>query len=231
MIALMAKILIVEDDASMVRTLQKFFAVDFEVLSATDGEAGLELALREHPDVIILDITLPGMDGLTLCKSLRRRGCDSPVLFLTGRDTELSKLTGFGVGADDYVTKPASLLEVEARVKAIMRRARAASAEVQDEIFEWDDISVNFTTHVARVRGTEVRLSAKEMELLRVLTQHRGRVVTREDLLERVWNYADDVPSRTLDTHVRNLRRKLADPSGVCPFIQTIHCIGYRFVG
>jgi len=236
----MQTILIVEDDASMLRTLEKFFERRFRVVAAEDGRTGLAQALTERPHVIVLDISLPDVDGITVCKEIRRAGCSAPVLFLSAHDAEMTKLVGFDVGGDDYVTKPASLLELEARIDAILRRARPMEveqgpldepSEPSSDLFSWGGVEMDFTNHRAKVDGKEVRLSVKETELLHVLVRSRDQVVSRRDLLAKVWNYADDVPSRTLDTHIRSLRRKLASRQSPGPFIETVHGVGYRFSG
>jgi two-component system alkaline phosphatase synthesis response regulator PhoP len=227
----MAKLLIVEDDGPAARTLEKYFAPVYEVITARNGDDGLAYALDQHPDVVILDITLPGLDGLTICKHLREGGFTAPILFLTAKDTEVDLLAGFGVGADDYITKPVSLLVLEARIRAAMRRARASEpAQAADDVFEWDGIIANFTTREVSARGEMVSLSAKELELLKFFVHNRGKVLSREVLLENVWGYKSEVSSRTVDTHVLNLRRKIQDRSGGCRYIQTVHAVGYRFV-
>ncbi len=171
---------------------------------------------------------LPGMHGYDVCRNLREDGYHGPVLFLTAKGEEVDKLTGFDVGGDDYVTKPFSLLELHARVRALLRRAE--KEEPEEDAYAWADISVNFTTYDLQVNGSATRLSAKEMELLRFLVKHRGQVLSREVLLDKVWNYDADVSTRTVDTHILNLRRKLEDkpPNR---FIQTVHGVGYKFVG
>jgi DNA-binding response OmpR family regulator len=159
------------------------------------------------------------------------------VLFLSAHDAEMTKLVSFDVGGDDYVTKPASLLELEARVEAILRRAiprqgqQDLVAEPEAALFSWGGVEMDFANHRATVDGTQVRLSAKETELLHVLVKSHGQVVSRRELLAKVWNYAEDVPSRTLDTHIRSLRRKLASRRFPRPFIETVHGVGYRFTG
>jgi two-component system alkaline phosphatase synthesis response regulator PhoP len=227
----MSKLLIVEDEASILDSLRDFFSLHHEVITAADGNEGLRKGLNENPDLVILDIMLPGMHGLDVCKRLRDRGFTAPVLFLTAKGQELDKLTGFDVGADDYITKPFSLLELQARVRAALRRATTAREEIPEETYGWDGITADFATYEVSVRGEIVKLSAKEMELLRFMLRHRGKVLSREILLEKVWHYDADVSTRTVDTHILNLRRKLPDPDGGCRYIQTVHGVGYKFVG
>lgn len=224
------RILIVEDEDRLLRSLIDFFTLQgYRVVGASNGEAGLELGMAKRPDLIILDIMLPGMHGFDVCKNLRDRGYRGPVLFLTAKGEEVDKLTGFDIGGDDYVTKPFSLLELHARVKSLLRRSEGMGDE--EEVYEFDGILVNFTTYEVDVRGNPVRLSAKEMELLRFLIRNRGKVLSRDVLLEQVWHYDSDVSTRTVDTHILNLRRKLGDPSRRTRYIETIHGVGYKFVG
>jgi two-component system alkaline phosphatase synthesis response regulator PhoP len=223
------KLLIVEDERQIRESLKDFFHLQgYDVLAAGTGDEGLSLGLAEKPDLILLDIMLPGMHGYDVCRNLREDGYFGPVLFLTAKGEEVDKLTGFDVGGDDYVTKPFSLLELHARVRALLRRAEKEDPE-EDE-YSWAEVSVNFTTYDLIVEGTATKLSAKEMELLRFLIKHRGQVLSREILLDKVWNYDADVSTRTVDTHILNLRRKLNDrpPNR---FIQTVHGVGYKFVG
>jgi len=223
------KILIVEDEAQIRESLQDYFNMQgYNILAAATGDEGLQLGLAENPDLIVLDIMLPGMHGYDVCRQLRAGGYSNPVLFLTAKGEEVDKLTGFDVGGDDYVTKPFSLLELLARVKALLRRAE--KDEREEESYSFDGISVNFTTYDLQVQGKPTKLSAKEMELLRFLVKHRGSVLSRETLLDKVWNYDSDVSTRTVDTHILNLRRKLAD-SPPNRYIQTVHGVGYKFVG
>ena len=223
------KLLIVEDERQIRESLKDFFHLQgYDVLAAGTGDEGLAMGLAEKPDLILLDIMLPGMHGYDVCRNLREDGYFGPVLFLTAKGEEVDKLTGFDVGGDDYVTKPFSLLELHARVRALLRRAE--KEEPAEDAYAWAEISVNFTTYDLQVEGNAVKLSAKEMELLRFLVNHRGQVLSREVLLDKVWNYDADVSTRTVDTHILNLRRKLNDrpPNR---FIQTVHGVGYKFVG
>ncbi len=224
------RILIVEDEERLRRSLTDFFTLEgYRVTGAGDGEAGLAAGLDKRPDLILLDIMLPGMHGFDVCKARRDGGFRGPILFLTAKGEEVDKLTGFDIGGDDYVTKPFSLLELHARVKALLRRAEGVADE--DEVHEFDGIVVNFTTYEVDVRGDPVRLSAKEMELLRFLIRNRGKVLSRDLLLEEVWHYDSDLSTRTVDTHILNLRRKLGDPTDRTRYIETIHGVGYKFVG
>jgi len=224
------KILIVEDEKPILNSLTDFFTLQgYKVVGASDGETGRDKGLELNPDLVILDIMLPGIHGFEVCKQLRDGGFTGPILFLTAKGEEVDKLTGFDLGADDYVTKPFSLLELHARVKVLVKRTETTAAE-EEEVYDFDGIRVNFTTYEVDVRGDAVRLSAKEMELLRFLIRNRGRVLSRDVLLEQVWNYDSDVSTRTVDTHILNLRRKLGDGTRT-RYIETIHGVGYKFVG
>jgi two-component system, OmpR family, alkaline phosphatase synthesis response regulator PhoP len=228
----LSRILVVEDEQLTRRNLARFLTGrGFSVTAVATGEEALQEVKSGAPDLIVLDITLPGKDGLTVCREIREQGLTTPVLFLTAKDQEIDKLTGFGVGADDYLTKPASLLELEARIRVALRRTSADELTGPVESYEWEGVRADFTTHEVVVRGDLVELSAKELELLRFLIQNRGKVVSRQQLLKHVWGYAVGTTSRTIDTHVLNLRRKLADAEGECSFIQTVRGAGYRFTG
>ena len=223
------RILIVEDEKQIRESLQDFFNLQgYDVDGAATGDEGLKKGISDYPDLIVLDIMLPGMHGYDVCRRLRTEGYKNPVLFLTAKGEEVDKLTGFDVGGDDYVTKPFSLLELHARVRALLRRAEKDVPE--EETYAFDNISVNFTTYDLQVDGKAVKLSAKEMELLRFIVKHRGQVLSREVLLEKVWNYDSEVSTRTVDTHILNLRRKLND-TPPNRYIQTVHGVGYKFVG
>ena len=226
----MHKILIVEDEKLTRMSTAAFLGMHYEVMTAADGEEGLEIATRHKPDLVVLDITLPGIDGLEVCKRLRAVGYRAPILFLTARDQEVDKLTGFGVGGDDYIVKPVSLAELQARVHAALRRALGQLSDYTD-VHRWDDVEVNLSTLQVWVAGDKVTLSAKEMELLRYFLSHRGAVVTREELLTEVWHYDKGVSSRTIDTHVLNLRKKLRDGHDGRRYLHTVRGIGYRFDG
>ena len=221
------KILIVEDEDTIRESLREFFDLrGFDVRAASTGLEGLAMGRREHPDLLLLDIMLPGMHGYDVCRALREGGYGGPVVFVTAKGEEIDKLTGFDVGADDYVTKPFSLLELHARVKALLRRAEKDSPTA--ESFRFGDVEVNFTTYDTTVAGKPVRLSAREMDLLRYLITHAGQVLSRDELLENVWNRESDSSTRTVDTHILNLRRKLADKPPRRR-IQTVHGVGYKF--
>ncbi|MBI3666655.1 MAG: response regulator transcription factor [Acidobacteria bacterium] len=222
------KILIVEDEPAMVRLLRDNLVYEgYEVLVATDGEVALTTAFEQSPDLILLDIMLPKLDGLTICKRLRERHLATPILMLTARNLEQDKVTGLKIGADDYLTKPFSLAELLARTEAILRRAGTPRLET----FQFGDITVNFTSFEAIKNGRALDLSPREFEILRYLVEHRGQVVSRSEMLDRIWGYTGQALTRTVDSHIANLRQKIEDLPSQPLYIQTVHRIGYKFTG
>ena len=232
----MPRILLVEDEEEVLNTVTAFFRREgFDVFGARGGTEALQLATRHPPDVAILDVMLQegpepdGMDGFEICNALRQRRYRGPVIFLTARTSEADKLMGFELGADDYMTKPCPLLELNARVHALLRRAGGARA-----VYRFNDVEVDLDNYVIR-RGAgedlvEERLSNREQELLRYLIEHRGKVLPRETLLTSIWEYNPNVTTRTVDTHILNVRKKLGDNAQSPRFIETLHGVGYRFI-
>jgi len=223
-------ILLVEDEAAMREGLAHNIEFEgYEVRSAADGPSGYEAASTGDVDLAILDVMLPGMDGFELARRLRQTGFDGPVLFLTARGTEEDKLEGFRSGGDDYVTKPFSVLELLARVKALLRRSSESGSGRLDR-YAFRDIDVDFVAMEVRKSGQAIDFSLKEMEMLRLLIERKGEAVSRTDLLKLVWGYDEkSMPTtRTIDTHVARLRSKLGGPDG-CDFIKTVHKVGYKF--
>jgi DNA-binding response OmpR family regulator len=220
------KILLVDDEPNLRETLAfNLRAAGYQVITAATGPAALEQARAEQPDLVILDLMLPELDGLTVCRSLREFS-DAPVLMLTARTGELDKIVGLESGADDYMTKPFSLGELQARLRALLRRA--GSREVSAELAS-DDLTLNLASRRAFLEGKELTLSPKEFSLLAELMRHRGAVLSRDLLLTRVWGYDFYGDSRTVDVHVRWLREKIeADPAHP-ERIVTVRGIGYRF--
>ena len=227
----MAKILIVEDEVTLRETLRyNFERAGYRVVTAADGQQALVLAAGERPDAIILDVMLPKLDGFDVCRALRR---DStvPILMLTARDEEIDKIVGLELGADDYLTKPFSVRELLARVKAMLRRVEMlqTSAPLAARVLRADDLRVNLDEHRA-LRGDQVlRLRPKEFDLLVFLMQQPGRAFTREQLLAEVWGYDFAGDSRTVDVHVRWLREKIEVDPGRPVLIETVRGVGYRF--
>jgi two-component system, OmpR family, response regulator RegX3 len=221
------RILIIEDEAAIAEGIAYNLRREgYEVVRAADGETGLAEARRMRPDLVLLDLMLPGLSGLEVCQALRRES-SMPVIMLTARDTETDKVVGLTVGADDYVTKPFSMAELLARVKAVLRRA-TSSPEAEDRV-EAGDVVLDVARHEVLVRGTSVELSPKEFDLLRVLMTNRGRVLTRERLLSRIWGEERYVDERTVDVHIRWLRRKIEQDASEPRLIQTVRGTGYRF--
>jgi len=223
-----ATILIVEDERLVRESMAAFLGMHYRILAVGTAAEALEAASSRRPDLVILDIGLPDGDGLEVCRTLRSRGFEAPILFLTSRDQEVDELLGFSVGGDDYMVKPISLPLLQARIHAATRRGRRGAQET-GQIVSWGSVKVDFSTRRAEVAGDEVILSAKEAELLQYLVQHRGAVVTREALLANVWRYDADVSSRTVDTHVLNLRKKLHDGEDGLPVLKTVRGVGYTF--
>jgi DNA-binding response OmpR family regulator len=225
----MAKILIVEDEPDMVLGLKDNFEFEgYEVLTAADGATGLERARSLKPDLLILDIMLPKLSGLEVCKTLRGEGFDSPIIMLTARGQEIDKVVGLELGADDYVTKPFSIRELLARVRAILRRSDGTKKRLAR--YRFSDVDLDFETYRARKGEEPLDLSPREFELLRYLIERKGETVTRDKLLEDVWGYESYPSTRTVDTHIAKLRAKIGDSGSEPRFILTIHGVGYKFV-
>ncbi len=230
----MARILFVEDEQAVLDTLIKFFTKEgHEVWGARTGTDALELADRYKPDIAILDVMLQegpagvdAMDGYEICKALRETGFDRPVIFLTARTTEQDKLVGFELGADDYMTKPFSLLELKARVEARLRRAGGARS-----IFRFGTTTVDLDQYAVVHPDKTEKLSNRERDLLHFFLSNRGRILSREELLKKVWGYKSGIATRTVDTHVLTVRKKLRDNAQTPIFIETLHGVGYQFIG
>jgi two-component system alkaline phosphatase synthesis response regulator PhoP len=226
------KILLVEDEAGLVLTLtDRFRREGYAIEHAGDGRTGLERASGEAFDLVILDVMLPEMDGFEVCRQLRHRGVDVPVIMLTARGHVADKVSGLKLGADDYVTKPFEMVELLARVEARLRRAVETAAGAGLASFRFGDVAVDFRSAEVTRNGSPVDLSAREYRLLQYLVEHRGATVSREKLLKEVWGY-DSMPlTRTVDVHVAWLRQKLEPNARRPTYIQTVHGLGYKFVG
>jgi DNA-binding response OmpR family regulator len=222
------KILLVDDEPTLLETLAfNLQAAGYQVVTAGDGAAALEQARAEAPDLVVLDLMLPELDGLTVCRSLRQHS-DVPILILTARTGELDKIVGLESGADDYLTKPFSLGELQARIRALLRRA--GSAQARDEL-RANDLWLNLVSRRAFLDGKELVLSPKEFSLLAELMRHQGAVLSRDLLLTRVWGYDFYGDTRTVDVHVRWLREKIEQDASRPVRIMTVRGIGYRFEG
>jgi len=224
----MTQILIVEDNADLAFGLSTSLEVEgYEVAVANDGPAGLAAARERNPDVIILDLMLPGLDGYRVLRTLREEGREMPVLILTARGEEADKVLGFRLGADDYVTKPVGVLELLARVNALLRRVRAPEKkETANERF--GNVEIIPSSRTVLRNGTQVALTPKEFDLLLALVRRRGAVASRFELLKEVWGHRTAVMTRTVDIHIRELRRKLEDNPAEPRHILTVWKAGYR---
>ncbi len=223
------KILLVEDEKGLIITLtDRLQSEGFDVKSASDGETGFALALSESFDLIILDVMLPKKNGYDICRDLRRKSVDTPILMLTAKGETIDKVLGLKLGADDYLTKPFEVIELLARVEALLRRSPNTN-QTSPDAFRFGDVSIDFSRAETRKNGASVELSAMEFKLLQFLIEHRGKVHSRNDLLDEVWGY-DAMPStRTVDVHIAWLRQKLETNPKHPQFIQTVHGLGYKF--
>lgn len=224
----MNRILIVEDDPAMSVALRDGFEFEqYNVEMANDGEDGLRLANRGDHDLIVLDVMLPKKSGLDVCKELRQNGSRTPVIMLTARGQEIDKIVGLKLGADDYVTKPFSFMELLARVEAVLRRVQRTTAG--DE-FEFGDIRLDFRTYQASKSGGSIELTPREFRILRYFIDHAEQVVSREALLNHVWGYDSSAFTRTVDTHMARLRQKVESTPSEPRHLLTVHRVGYKFV-
>ena len=224
----MSSILLIEDNRDYAATLSANLEREgYDVSVAPTGVEGLAMAKRSHPDLIILDLMLPAMSGFTVLQRLRDEGRDAPVLIMTALGTEEEKLRGFGLGADDYVVKPCGLLEILARVRALLKRSTGGPGVVRSEV-QVGDLTIDFGARVVRRDRDEIALRPKEFDLLAALVRHRGRVVSRADLLREVWGYAAGTESRTVETHLAALRERLGDDPQAPRYIVTVRRAGYR---
>ncbi|HEX5759056.1 MAG TPA: response regulator transcription factor [Thermoanaerobaculia bacterium] len=226
----MPSVLIVEDDEAMSVALRDGFEYEgYSVTLAKDGEAGLELATAGTPDLVVLDVMLPRMTGLDVCKQLRAGGSGVPIIMLTARGQEIDKVIGLKLGADDYVTKPFGFMELMARAEAVLRRASGQATALDG--YRFGELAVDFRRHEATKCGAPLELSPREFQLLAFFIQHRGEVVTRETLLDAVWDYNSIPFTRTVDMHIAKLRKKVEDEPGDPKWIVTVHRLGYKFTG
>jgi two-component system alkaline phosphatase synthesis response regulator PhoP len=228
----MKHVLIVEDEEGLLEGLEHNFRYEgYDVTTARTGPEGLKIALKQKPDLVVLDIMLPEKDGFTVLKELRQRHREMPVLVITARNFEADVLKGFDMGADDYLTKPFGVKELLARAKRLIQRGPSAAGGPGTTVYAFGDVEVRFEPREVLKTGKQVALSFKEFELLKYMIEHRGRTVSREELLEEIWGVDEElgVTTRTVDTHVSNLRSKLG--AGFAqPFIVAVHKVGYKFV-
>lgn len=226
------RILLVEDEPGLVLTLtDRLSGEGYRVDHVPDGASGLDRATQETYDLVLLDVMLPGMNGFDVCRNLRQRNVRTPILMLTARGQTIDKVVGLKLGADDYLTKPFEMPELLARLEALLRRAGTGQGEAAADVYRFGDVRVNFRRAEVERAGKAVELSAKEFHLLRYFVDHRGAVLSRDHLLENVWNYEDLPATRTVDVHVAWLRQKLEPHPRRPRYILTVHGLGYKFVG
>ena len=226
----MPRILIIEDEPDLALGLRNNLEYEgCEVITAHDGEEGARLACQERPDLILLDIMLPRLSGLDVCRQLRVKGMNTPIIMLTARGQEIDKVVGLELGADDYVTKPFSIRELVARVKAVLRRAQVLPREL--ERYSFGDIEVDMRGCQVRRAGKPVELSSMEFELLKHFLCHPGETLSRDRLLDEVWGYDHYPTTRTVDAHIARLRHKLEPVPEEPRYFLTVHGTGYKFVG
>jgi two-component system alkaline phosphatase synthesis response regulator PhoP len=223
--ALRRRILLVEDEESLVLTLtDRLVSEGYVVDRAGDGDAALQMGARGRYDLMLLDVALPGKNGFDVCRDLRQRGVDTPILMLTARGQVIDRVLGLKLGADDYLTKPFEMMELLARIEVLFRRSRTAAAQPDSYIF--GDVRVDFRRAEVEREGRVVELSGLELRLLRYFVEHRGSLLSRDELLDKVWGYGATLATRTVDVHVASLRQKIGAESVV-----TVHGAGYKFVG
>ena len=225
------KILLVEDEKGLIITLtDRLTSEGFEVMSAADGKRGFDLACEQSFDLIILDVMLPKKNGYDVCRDLRQKGINTPILMLTAKGETIDKVLGLKLGADDYLTKPFEVIELLARIEARLRRSPVQSEAVPNGAFRFGDIAIDFKRAEVERRGATIELSAMEFKLLQFFIENRGAVHSRDDLLDAVWGYDAMPTTRTVDVHVAWLRQKLEENPRHPQYIHTVHGFGYKFV-
>ncbi len=227
------RLLIVDDDPDVGEALQSFFDThEYETTLIADGEEALRL-IKERPrdfDAVLLDVSLPGKSGFEVLEDAQEMGFDAPIMMLTGRGEQEAVLTGFGLGADDYIVKPFNPDELLARVRAVLQRTQPPDRAPM-EIYEIGDVTINFSTHEAEQNGEPVAFTALEFDILRYLILNRGKTVTRRQLLTDVWGIEQDIVTRTIDRHMASVRKKIEPDPATPTYIETVYGIGYRFKG
>lgn len=227
------KILLVDDEEAIIESIE--FALKqegFEVVKAGDGQEALQKVQLEKPNLIVLDLMLPEVSGLEVCRILRRERNEVPIIMLTAKGEEIDRVIGLEVGADDYLVKPFSLRELTARIRALLRRSKPNDVESGDiEIHQYDDLVMNLTEHKVSVKGSLVELSPKEFKILAMLMSSPNKVFSREDLLEQVWGLDFYGDTKTVDVHIRWLREKIESDASNPKYVQTVRGFGYRLGG
>jgi len=225
----MSRILVVEDDPAILRGLADNLAFEsHEVLTATDGDKACSLIREHRPDLIILDLMLPRMSGYEVCRKVRAEGVTTPIVMLTARGEEADRVLGLDLGADDYVTKPFSVRELMARVRALLRRAHPARTAINE--LRFDDVTIDFKRYEARRGGAAVDVTRKEFGVLRYVASSPGEVITRDELLNEVWGYEATPTTRTVDNHIASLRAKLEVTPAQPRHLVTVHGVGYKWM-
>jgi DNA-binding response OmpR family regulator len=225
----MTTVLAIEDDPAILRGLSDNLQFEgYNVLTASDGETGYQMQRDRKPDLIVLDLMLPRMSGYELCRKMRAEGIQTPILMLTARSEEPDRILGLDLGADDYMTKPFSVRELMARIRALLRRSQRG-ADLPDDL-RFSGVAVDFRSYEARRSGESIEMTRKEFAILRFLAARAGEVVTRDELLNEVWGYESYPSSRTVDNHVAGLRAKLERDPSRPEHIKTVHGVGYKFV-
>ena len=236
----MRRVLVIEDEPGLVMALtQRFSSEGYEVEIANDGELGLKLGLNTPFDVIVLDLMLPRRNGFDVCRDLRQRGINTPIIMLTARGQVVDRVVGLKLGADDYLTKPFAMMELLARIEALLRRSGSsgalsdvgkASAGHSYDVFQFGSVRVDFRRTTVTRHNKAVNVSAREFKLLRYLIEHSGATVSRDELLNEVWGYNSMTTTRTVDVHISSLRQKIEEDPRHPKSIVTVHGFGYRFV-
>lgn len=223
----MEKILVIEDEARIVRLIRDYLEKEgYRVVDARDGEEGLTVFERQDPDLIILDLMLPKKDGLDVAREVRKKS-QVPIIMLTAKTEEVDRVTGLELGADDYMTKPFSLRELTARIKAVLRRSKGDLGK--PKVISRGKLVINTDTHQVKLAGEEINLTPTEFDLLTAMARNPGRAFTRKSLLEEIGHFPGESVKRKIDTHVKNLRKKLSGGDEGERFIETVHSVGYRF--
>lgn len=225
----MEKILVVEDEPDLLMGLQDNLELEgYQVVTAKDGPAAVELGMSTCPDLILLDIMLPKLNGFEVLRQLRQKGLDTPVIMLTAKSQEVDRVLGLELGADDYITKPFSIRELLARIKAVLRRRTSPPQRL--ETYQFADVKIDFRKSIVTKAGRSVELSHYEAGILRLLITHKGEPISRNRILDEVWGYEVYPTTRTIDNHVVKLRQKLEDDPHAPAHILTVHGMGYKFV-
>jgi DNA-binding response OmpR family regulator len=227
----MARILIVEDEPSMRMGLKDNLEFEgYETETAEEGDSGLKKIIEKRYDLVLLDVMLPNISGFDICKTVRRKGINTPIILLTAKGEEIDKVLGLELGADDYITKPFSLRELLARIKAVLRRGETSAAADSGNDIGIGRIEVNFSSYTATEDGNPVQMSHKEYEILNYLWKNRNKTISRDDLLSNIWGYDETPTTRTVDNFILKLRQKLEKDPNHPQIIITVHGIGYKLI-